>query len=53
MTKDTYSINVRFPRNMEVPLKEAAQGDDRSVSNYIVVVLRDHLNLQVGDKKNE
>ena len=43
MTTETYITTLRLPRCFERPLKALAAADGRSLSSYISVVLRQHI----------
>ncbi len=43
MAKDIVPFNVRFPKDLHSDLKELAMADNRSLQNYIITVLKRHV----------
>jgi predicted DNA-binding protein len=43
MNDKTYITTVRLPRSLEKPLKARAASDGRTVSSYVSMLLRRHL----------
>lgn len=42
-------VAVRLPSDMAQALQEAAKSDARSVSNYVMILIREHLAALPGD----
>jgi len=48
------SINIRMPDEMKIKLSELAKKQERSLSNYLVLVLKDYLhNIEEEEDHNE
>jgi hypothetical protein len=46
MSKDTVSMNLRLPKDTHKSLKMFSEQDNRSLHNYILTVLEEHIDKQ-------